>query len=132
MTSTLSNLVEHFSFCTGCPRKNVTKITLYYKVMKDWIKLLFIAFDRKTLQVLFDTMIINFRSGVLILWSFSQKVVIWKIGCFCGGNYYLQHLIGKHFKFYLTLWSLIFVQAFWFYGHFSEKLWFRKFPTFAT
>ena len=47
-------------------------------------------------------------------------------------NYYLQHLIGKHFKFYLTLWSLIFVQAFWFYGHFSEKLWFRKYPTFAT
>ena len=65
--------------------------------MNDWMKLLFIAFDRKTLQVLFDTMIINFRSGVLILWPFFRKVVISKISYFCDGNHTLLKEI---------LWSL--------------------------
>ena len=60
----------------GCPRKNVTKLTLHYKALNDCTKLLFKAFDWKTFQLLFDTMIIIFRSGVLNLWQFSQKVVI--------------------------------------------------------
>ena len=49
--------------------------------------IVYIVFDRKTLQVLFDTMIINFRSGVLILWPFFRKVVISKISYFCDGNH---------------------------------------------
>ena len=55
--------------------------------MNDYIELLFTAFDWKTLQVLFDTMIINFRSGVLIIWPFSRKVVISKISYFCDVNH---------------------------------------------
>ena len=69
----------HADSYTRWPRKNAPFFTLNYNKMNDWMKLLFVVFDRKTFQILFNTMIINFCAGVLTLWSFSEK--LWFAKC---------------------------------------------------
>ena len=62
MKKTCKTIVNKYDQLYRVARKNVTRITLNYKDMNAWVKVLFIAFDRKILQVLFATKMIFIKT----------------------------------------------------------------------